>query len=250
MQMQYNEYEISPRITKYNQILQAVKDGSITGLKSELASLQVESSHYLFGLDINSTDKMGDSFLHYSTSGCRYSVSELLIKEGIDVNLKNFQGETALLQASRFGNFDLVKLFLKSGANPNIYDLTSDSALLWASFKGYYEIVHALIEGGAEPSHRYTDGRDAFMWAVRQNHVSIANFLIQFWNEINYADKHDLTAFDLAKGEIQSILIQKVNKNKISVISKFLEIDNKSKEFGVLHLIFSFYCSDNDGEIT
>ena len=66
-----------------------------------------------------SQHELNDKLMHYSITGGRNDISELLIKAGANVNIKYKSGYSILMYTSMFGNKDLAQILINNGADVN-----------------------------------------------------------------------------------------------------------------------------------
>ncbi|KAL5603557.1 hypothetical protein FOVSG1_006307 [Fusarium oxysporum f. sp. vasinfectum] len=96
-----------------------------------------------------------DDFLLHSASryGCIEAIDHLL-SLGVDINSTNRDGETALFQACRAGSLEAVELLLGKGADPAIAASTGETPLHWVFAFDDGDIERAtclLLTAGGEP---------------------------------------------------------------------------------------------------
>jgi ankyrin repeat protein len=70
--------------------------------------------------DVDETDELFCTPLHYAVSRGLFETTVLLIRKGADVNAKNRFNETPIVLAARAGFEGLVNLLLRSGADPGV----------------------------------------------------------------------------------------------------------------------------------
>ena len=97
-----------------------------------------------------SQHELNDKLMHYSITGGRNDISELLIKAGANVNIKYKSGYSILMYTSMFGNKDLAQILINNGADVNQKDASGWTALMIAVNKSYIDIVKILINNGAD----------------------------------------------------------------------------------------------------
>ena len=88
-------------------------------------------------INLNISDKQGNTPLIISSGKGFYNTSKYLIKNKVDINAKNNNGNTALIFAAQSGKFKIVKLLLNSKADPSIRNKNRKTALDIARSNGF-----------------------------------------------------------------------------------------------------------------
>ena len=97
-------------------IHQAVFDGNIEALKSQLAA----------GAEVDAKDdKFVGTFLHWAAAGGQNEIVELLIAKGADVNATDGDGDTPLhLAGNSTATQEIAELLISKGADVNAMNLS------------------------------------------------------------------------------------------------------------------------------
>ena len=97
-------------------IHQAVFDGNIEALKSQLAA----------GAEVDAKDdKFVGTFLHWAAAGGQNEIVELLIAKGADVNATDGDGDTPLhLAGNNTATKEIAELLIAKGADVNAMNLS------------------------------------------------------------------------------------------------------------------------------
>ena len=146
----------------------AALDGNIEAVKQHLAS----------GADVNATDMIGRTPLHYA-AGVLYKewvegenaeglvvrtkeITELLIANGADVNAKDDVLEfTPLHLAAEYGHKEIAESLIAKGADVNAKTNSGRTPLHLAAYHGQTEIVELLIAKGADVNAKDEAWRNA-----------------------------------------------------------------------------------------
>ena len=119
---------------------QAVADGDIERVKSEIAA----------GVDINSKYIMGWTLLHIAINKKHADIAQLLIDKGADLNIRDNRGRTPLILAVEKGQKEVIGQLIAKGAKVNEMDAQGNNALSLATKSNQTEIVELLKKNGAQ----------------------------------------------------------------------------------------------------
>ena len=131
--------------------------GCATSLQNAIGNGDVATARKLIaeGADINLTDSIGSTPLHYAASSGNKQVAELLIAKGAEINVKSDYGHfTPLWMAAAGGKKAVVELLIAKGANPNMADYQGKSPRRIAEESGHTEIARLLKEAEEEGPRR------------------------------------------------------------------------------------------------
>lgn len=132
-------------------------------------------------LNINATDKAGNTALHWSaTWGHEWVAKYLLEMDDLDVNAKNAKGETALITASAGGWPDVAKALLeRDGIDINARDNAGNTALIRAAGRGRIETVQALLDQeGIDLNAANKKGETALFQAAQNGRNDVVKLLM------------------------------------------------------------------------
>lgn len=140
----------------------------------EIARLLIER-----GVDIQHSNKEGDSALHFAAENTDIEMARLLVGHGADVNLRAVsEHRTPFLISLGYykntsENRDLVELFIKNGANLN-------EAELWpiALSSGSVELLELLYKKGAPLDGHMPFRTDLVVDAARTNNADLVRFFL------------------------------------------------------------------------
>jgi len=102
------------------------------------------------GMDINSTDDVGSTVLHYAVSGDGSEVAKYLVSNGAEVNSLDDYQNSPLHLAAYEGNIKSAALLIKNGAHLNLLNEENETPLHLAAEEGYEEMVKLLVSKGAD----------------------------------------------------------------------------------------------------
>ncbi|KAM6513840.1 hypothetical protein FALCPG4_015049 [Fusarium falciforme] len=127
---------------------------SFDDFKGYFDNLLVKEQNNSSKLSEMAVSKNDDLLLHAASRyGCTGAIDHLL-SLGVDINSTNRDGETALFQACRAGSLEAVELLLGKGADPAIAASTGETPLHWvfAFHDGEIErATYLLLTKGGEP---------------------------------------------------------------------------------------------------
>ncbi|BES87718.1 Death-associated protein kinase [Nesidiocoris tenuis] len=179
---------ISPPLT----LLSAIKEGNMSNFEDILNSGHV---------DVNQTNKHGETGLHLAAASGQIEMVRLLLMCGANVSTPDCQGDTPLIQATRHSHIDVVILLIKSGACVSLQNQEGDTALHVAAAWGDLAIIKVLVENGAMlhiPNHIC---QHPLHVAISRRHSSVALFLINSGTDIDIHDSDGNAPIHLAVRE-------------------------------------------------
>lgn len=113
------------------------------------------------GADVKTTNRSGDSVLHYNSDSPTVVLKYYIEEKGLDVNAKNDRKQTPLQHAcSREKNIANIKYLIEKKADLNNIDKFWSSPLSWTMVgenKDSLEYLKLLIEKGADPNKSYLE---------------------------------------------------------------------------------------------
>ncbi|XP_076304678.1 ankyrin-3-like [Tachypleus tridentatus] len=136
------------------------------------------------GVDVNSSNLLGVSALHFAAKEGHYDVVKELIKNGADVNAKTIKLNTPLHLASIKGNIQIADLLVENGAHVNIQASLGFTPLYMASQENHARMVQFLLEYGADPHSAAEGGFTPLIVAQQQNCKEVISVLEKFEKEI------------------------------------------------------------------
>ncbi len=100
--------------------------------------------------DLNATDCMGWTALHYAAKSGSLECVKLLIKNGAKIDQANVDDQTPLRFAAQSGHFDCMKYLLDNGAELNKKNQYGSTVLHFAVMGGNSECINYLIDNGLD----------------------------------------------------------------------------------------------------
>ena len=122
-------------------------DGGMTGLHIACSRGDLDAAKIYLegGADINKTDKLGRTALHFAASiGSNLELIEALIEAGAKVNAESTGRETPLMKAIAFDNADAAKLLMEKGADPEIENSMNRNSYSFAKASRNESILSTL----------------------------------------------------------------------------------------------------------
>lgn len=157
-----------------------------TGKLSELLRL---------GMDVNSTDTLGNSLLMLAAGNGDYATLTLLIKNGANVRTINRYGDSALMLSALRGHLTCVVALSDAGSE---MDPAGWTPLIYASFEGHSEVVRFLLGKTVQVNAQAENGMTALMAASRNGHLEIVRTLLDHGADSLISTSTGVTASILA----------------------------------------------------
>ena len=154
--------------TSAGQIHDAVKEGDIAAIESEIAS----------GADLEAQDEAKLTPLVIAALAGREDILTVLIENGANPRGRDGNGLTALHAAAHVGDLDVVRMFLALGLDPNDQqNRFSITPLHAAAERGYVQVAALLIENGAELELPSGTGHTPLFMAALNTHHDMVRLL-------------------------------------------------------------------------
>ncbi|HEY6898047.1 MAG TPA: ankyrin repeat domain-containing protein [Rhodocyclaceae bacterium] len=148
------------------------------------------------GMDVNSTDRDGNTLLIIAARAGNGRLLEFLLGHRANTQKKNTFGDSALMFAAYRGDLPMVKQLLTAGADIN---QPGWNALHYAAYQGRDEVAKLLLAQGADPNRRAQNGQTALMLAAANGHAEVVKALLEAKAERSYKDPQGNSASDLAQ---------------------------------------------------
>ena len=118
--------------------------------------------------DINASDNLGWTFLHYAAARNNPDAIDFLVKHGADIELKNRESETALYLATIMENIDAIKELVKLGANIDTRNSIGNHVLFIVEHLRNNEIKNILqLEKNKETMDIYNNPKFDNLYKIR-----------------------------------------------------------------------------------
>ncbi len=170
------------------------------------------------GLDIKSTDNVGNGIFNYAAKGGNIPLLKSLVTKGIPYKTLNKEGGNAMLLASegmrRKPNNLATYTYLDSlGIKANITNNKGQNPLhAIASHSDDLAIFKFFIEKGVAINQQDEDGKSPFINAASRNKLPVVKFLSNYITDINTKDANGRTALTMA-----------VHRNSAAVVDFLLQ---------------------------
>jgi ankyrin repeat protein len=159
-----------PTRSEINAIDNAAESGNLQRVKA-----LIKSNPAL----VSSTNKLGDTPLHWAVGKGHADVAELLLAYHADVNRKGVYGYTPLHWTAQLGYADEAKLLLSHGADVNARNTNLDTPLHKAAGYGFKDVAELLVSHGADVNAKNYEGRTPLRLAEEHGAKDIADLLRQ-----------------------------------------------------------------------
>jgi|GEM_PF-5843276 len=184
------------------------------------------------GINVNSTNKSGNSALHYASMYNDEKTIELLVKRGADLFLKNRMGHTPLHSSIRYGKNDKIYIFsyykdfsmvnekkqnllhlsitrnsessfdyfLNNGADPEGMDYNMDRPLHYAARSRNTDFIDALMGRKVELNPKNKSGLTPLHYSFMRNNLVASRKLLEYGADPAIKDNSSRTPFDVFTG--------------------------------------------------
>jgi death-associated protein kinase len=175
--------------------------------------LEVVKELYKNGANLDATDKLGDTPMYWAARNGHNDVVQFFCRNNVSVNHRDKTGETALHVASRYGHPDVLQSLITYQANVDLQDNDGDTPLLCGCWHGLQNIVEILVQSGASVFLRNDDGDTPLHVAAVRGNYSIVRYLCEHGrSEMNSVNKNGHSPLYLA-----------TKRNHLDIVQYFCE---------------------------
>ena len=185
----------------------------IRGIRLLHETTNVEIAKLLIsrGANVNATDYLNRTPLHYATKEKATKVAEVLISNGADIDAKTTKGWTPLFDASRWESFEIMDMLLKAGADVTKTDSNGNTPLHIAVSFYRIAITKKVLEIGVPINTQNKKGQTALHIASKPRSVvkeqkPIVLELLKQGADKGIKDYAHNTPFDIAKNSVKRLL--------------------------------------------
>lgn len=163
------------------------------------------------GANVNATDYLNRTPLHYATKEKATKVAEALIENGANIEIATTKGWTPLFDASRWESFEIIDMLLKAGADVTKTDSNGNTPLHIAVSFYRYEITKKVLGIGVPINTQNKKGQTALHIASKPRSVvkeqkDIVLELLKQGADKTMKDSDNKTPFDIAKSSVKRLL--------------------------------------------
>lgn len=185
----------------------------IRGIRLLHETTNVEIAKLLIsrGANVNATDYLNRTPLHYATKKKATKVAEVLISNGADIDAKTTKGWTPLFDASRWESFEIMDMLLKAGADVTKIDSNGNTPLHIAVSFYRHAITKKVLGVGVPINIQNNKGETALHIAskprvVLKEQKSVVLELLKSGADKTIKDSTNNTPFDIAKNSVKRLL--------------------------------------------
>ncbi|MES0488637.1 MAG: ankyrin repeat domain-containing protein [Leptospirales bacterium] len=133
------------------------------------------------GVDLNHTDRSGDTALHLAASRGHLEVVQLLVASGANVNVQNLHRKSSPLHNAAYnGHLGIVEYLLKNNAEVDIADNSGQTPLSFAARQGKLNVFKELLRHGADINTRNSYEMGVLHWAVYSKSAELVEYILSY----------------------------------------------------------------------
>ena len=147
--------------------------------------------------NVNSSDILGNTPLHYAALTGNKDIAKILIEKGGNAESKNNFGRTPLHYGARKGNHNIIEIFIKKGLDLNIKDTVDWTPLHFAAKGKCKKTAEILLKNGAKIEAKNSDYKTPLEISVIEGSKEVIEVLAEEDKDkessktLNLAVKHD-----------------------------------------------------------
>jgi cytohesin len=181
---------------------EAVKRDDIIAVKALIAA----------GVDVNVSDKSGETPLHLSAVRGYYEITSLLIDEGANVNARDGRELTPLHAAAWGGHKDTAALLIANGAEVDARGDKGVTPLIVSTLSGRNATMELLINNGANLNARNESGMTPLHAAARTGQKKAVELLIDKGADLNAKNENGVTPLQMASQNGHRSIVELLQK--------------------------------------
>lgn len=163
------------------------------------------------GANVNATDYLNRTPLHYATKEKATKVAEALIENGANIEIATTKGWTPLFDASRWESFEIMDILLKAGADVTKTDSNGNTPLHIAVSFYRHAITKKVLEIGVPINTQNKKGQTALHIASKPRSVIkeqklVVLELLKHGADKTITDSDNKTPFNIAKNSVKRLL--------------------------------------------
>ncbi|XP_065646912.1 transient receptor potential cation channel subfamily A member 1 [Hydra vulgaris] len=176
----------------------------------------------LSNININNTDRYGQSVMHEVARAWDTEVAQLLLKHGAAINQPDILGRTPLHVACSVNYSEMVYFLIKNGADIDSKTHGDEQKPIhFAAKNDAVDSLNVLLNFGAKIEDRDYKQRTALQLAAELDRSFAAKYLIENGADASVKDSSNMAAMVL--------LIKKMPNNALLALDQFHSIDRKSR---------------------
>jgi len=117
-------------------------------------------------------------------------LEELLNVANIDINQTNKHGESGVHIAAGLGRLEMLRVLAAHGANLGQVDQQGDSAVYWAARQGHTQAIQYLVEQGVHVNQQNKLGECCLHTGCKYGHSQVIQYLVSIHTNIDMQDTH------------------------------------------------------------
>ncbi|KKT23376.1 MAG: hypothetical protein UW09_C0004G0121 [candidate division TM6 bacterium GW2011_GWF2_43_87] len=184
-------------------------DDTPLSLAFELGHVDIVRCLVEAGADINQTDKVGWSLLHYAAfNGWDFACFNYLVSKGADIQKISDDNDSPLSCAFQSGYLDAARCLIKAGASINVIAPDGSNLLHRAAYDNWnVKSVKYLIEQGVAIDKVNNNNETPLLLAAQRGHLDVVRCLVEAGASFSIKNTAGQTARDLAVQGIHPLVV-------------------------------------------